>query len=42
MLQLCFYSELLALAQGAEPHAMHVVLGTGDEVSYRCADFTRY
>jgi uncharacterized protein len=42
VLQLCFYSELLALAQGAEPQAMHVVLGTGDEVSYRCADYTRY
>ena len=33
VLQLCFYSELLALAQSAEPAAMHVVLGTGDEVS---------
>jgi uncharacterized protein len=42
VLQLCFYSELLALAQGAESQAMHVVLGTGDEVSYRCADYTRY
>ena len=42
VLQLCFYSELLAVTQGTEPRAMHVVLGTGDETSYRYADYTRY
>ena len=42
VLQLAFYSEMLAVAQGAEPQTMHVVLGSGEEVSYRCADYSRY
>jgi hypothetical protein len=33
-----FCSEPIALVQRAEPQEMHVVLGTGDEISYRRAD----
>ena len=42
VLQLCFYSALLARLQGAEPQSMHVVLGTYEEINYRFADFSRY
>jgi predicted RecB family nuclease len=42
VLQLCFYSELLAELQGAEPEHMYVVLGTGEEKSLRYADFSAY
>jgi predicted RecB family nuclease len=42
LIQLCFYSELLAIAQGVPPLMMHVVLGTGKEVNYRVADYQHY
>ncbi len=42
LLQLCFYSELLATAQGREPDWMHVVLGTNARESFRVAEFASY
>ena len=42
ILQLCFYSELLARVQGAEPELIHVVLGTRDQHSFRVAEFAAY
>ena len=42
LVQLAFYSALLAVAQGAEPLHMHVVLGTQEERAFRCADYMRY
>jgi len=42
IVQLCFYSELLAKAQNYEPAMMHLVFGDRREESYRYADFSRY
>jgi len=42
IVQICFYSDLLSEAQGAQPGMMHLVLGDGTERSYRVADFSRY
>ena len=42
LIQLGFYSALLAKAQGLVPLQMHVVLGNLKEVAYRCADYSRY
>ncbi|HWL64252.1 MAG TPA: TM0106 family RecB-like putative nuclease [Steroidobacteraceae bacterium] len=42
VLQLCFYSWLLAGLQGREPTMMGVVLGDGAERSFRYADYARY
>ena len=42
LIQLASYSELLGEVQGAEPRAMHLVLGDGSEHNYRVADFSRY
>ncbi|HWO16637.1 MAG TPA: TM0106 family RecB-like putative nuclease [Solirubrobacterales bacterium] len=42
ILQLCFYSELLAAAQGAEPERIHVILGTNEQHSFRLAEFSAY
>ena len=42
LVQLAFYSHLLALAQGAEPRQMHVVLGDQTKRAFRCADFMHY
>jgi predicted RecB family nuclease len=42
IIQLGFYSALVATAQGLDPLHMHVVLGDRTEVSYRCADYSRY
>ena len=39
LVQLAFYSHLLALAQGAAPRMMHVVLGDQTERAFRCADY---
>jgi uncharacterized protein len=41
-IQLSFYSWLLGLEQGAAPLYMHVVLGSGREVSLRVADYAHY
>jgi uncharacterized protein len=40
--QLAFYSDLLAEAQGAPPDAMHVILGDASEASLRVADYDHY
>jgi uncharacterized protein len=42
LLQLCFYSELLAAAQGRSPEQMHVVLGSRARESFRLAEFVAY
>jgi predicted RecB family nuclease len=42
LLQLCFYSELLAAAQAAGPEWMHIVLGTRARESFRFAEFAAY
>ena len=42
IVQLCFYSDLLAHEQGVDPAAMHVVLGDGVERTYRVANYSRY
>lgn len=42
LVQLAFYSQLLAVAQGAEPRLMHVVLGDQTERAFRCADYMHY
>jgi len=42
MVQLAYYSWLVARAQGCEPARMHVVLGTGKQQAFRVADYTHY
>src|SRR3990172_1850650 len=42
LIQLCFYSELVAHIQGRDPLMMHIVLGDRREVSYRHANYSRY
>lgn len=42
LIQLCFYSEMLAAVQGSWPEHAHVVLGTGEIESYRLAEFSAY
>src|SRR5262245_33365610 len=42
ILQLCFYSEQLARIQGRAPERNHVVLGSGDRVSFRPEEFGAY
>ena len=42
ILQLCFYSDLLAQAQGREPEQVHVILGDGEHRSFRLAEFAAY
>lgn len=42
LVQLAFYSHLLAIARGKEPQAMHVVLGDQTIQSFRCADYMHY
>ncbi|MGV1048175.1 MAG: TM0106 family RecB-like putative nuclease [Solirubrobacterales bacterium] len=42
ILQLCFYSELLAAAQGAKPENIHVVLGNEEQRTFRLAEFSAY
>ena len=42
LVQLAFYSDLLAKAQGAAPRRMHVVLGDGTEQAFRFADYAHY
>ena len=37
VLQLAFYGDLLARVQQAEPHEMHVVLGTREQASFTCS-----
>lgn len=42
LIQLAFYSSILGEWQGRLPELMHVVLGNGERVSYRVADYIRY
>ncbi|HWT35638.1 MAG TPA: TM0106 family RecB-like putative nuclease, partial [Paraburkholderia sp.] len=42
LVQLAFYSHLLARAQGSYPEHMRVVLGSNTEATYRCADYRYY
>jgi predicted RecB family nuclease len=42
LVQLCFYSSILATLQGRMPAFMHVVLGDGSRASYRVNDYIRY
>lgn len=42
ILQLCFYSELVAATQGREPERIHVVLGDRTHHSFRIAEFSAY
>lgn len=42
LVQLAFYSQLVAKVQGAEPQLMHIALGDGSEPAFRCADYMHY
>ncbi|SCU76043.1 conserved hypothetical protein [Cupriavidus necator] len=42
VIQLAFYSWLLSLVQGVFPRSMQVVLGSGQQVSLRVADYYMY
>lgn len=42
LVQLAFYSDLVAKAQGVAPRQMHVVLGDGTERNFRVADYAHY
>lgn len=42
LVQLCFYSELLAAIQGCPPKNIHVILGSGEQHSFRLAEFSAY
>lgn len=42
IVQLAYYSAMVAKVQGASPVFMHVVLGNNSELTYRCADYARY
>jgi predicted RecB family nuclease len=42
ILQLCFNSELMAAVQGVEPESIHVILGDGEQRSFRLAEFSAY
>ena len=42
LVQLAFYSDLVATAQDVAPRQMHVVLGDGTERNFRVADYAHY
>ena len=42
IIQLAFYSGMLARLQGTVPQLMHVVLGDGREEAFRVADYAHY
>jgi predicted RecB family nuclease len=42
VLQLCVYAELVELIQGAQPEHVHVLLGSGERVGLRLAEFSAY
>ena len=42
IIQLCFYSELLAVLQGTLPKHLHIVLGTGERCTYPIVDYFSY
>ena len=42
IIQLAFYTDMLATVQGVVPQLMHVVLGDGREEAFRVADYAHY
>jgi uncharacterized protein len=42
ILQLLFYNEQLALIQGREPKHIHVLLGSGEQATFRPGEFAAY
>ena len=42
IIQLAFYTDMLAAVQGVVPQLMHVVLGDGREEAFRVADYAHY
>jgi uncharacterized protein len=42
LIQIGLYSDLVAQLTGALPERMHLILGTGERVSYRVADYIHY
>src|ERR1019366_8272631 len=42
LIQLAFYSQLVAGIQKLQPQKMHLVLGTGIEQAYRVSDYIHY
>ena len=42
VLQLCFYSDGIAGVQGTRPEHMHVLLGVGEQRTFRYDDFAAY
>jgi len=42
LIQLAFYTALVAKVQGAESRMMHVILGDHTEKGFLCADYSRY
>ena len=42
LLQLCFYSDLVASIQGTDPEFMQVRLGSTEHQRYRCSDYSHY
>ena len=42
LVQLSCYSDLLEHTQGIAPERMHVLLGSGEEKTFRCADYRQY
>ena len=42
IIQLAFYTDMLAAVQGVVPQLMHVVLGDGRDEAFRVADYAHY
>ncbi|MBV5340269.1 MAG: TM0106 family RecB-like putative nuclease [Deltaproteobacteria bacterium] len=42
LIQLAFYTAIVAKLQGVEPRMMHVILGDHTERCFLCADYSRY
>jgi len=42
VLQLAGYSKMLATAQNAVPHSMHIILGDNRQASFRVSEFQRF
>jgi predicted RecB family nuclease len=42
VIQICVYSDLLAHVQGVPPRHMHLVMGTGEELSFRFEEYAHY
>ena len=42
IMQLCFYSDLLENVQSIKPKDMHLVLGNGNQISFKVDDFLYY